>query len=156
MSRLDNFGLSRRAASMAWGALLVLVAGCTTVVEEAAAPRLPAIQAPQATATLDLAERALYEGRVDDATALLNRAVFNSGSTPRSRLIAAEVQLASGAYQTAAAAFRELTTEEDVRAWALQGEGIALALADGSSESGHASLHAAVDLDPSLSRAWNA
>ncbi len=149
---------------MAGAILFALVTGCMTVADEAVASKPPSIPSSQAaadgSAALDLAERALYEGRVGDAKALLNRAVFRAGTTPRARPIAAEVQLASGEYRSAAAAFRALTAketaEEDVRAWALQGEGIALALADDSSESGHVSLHAAVAQNPSLSRAWNA
>ena len=43
---------------------------------------MPAPQAIAAgTAALDLAERALYEGRVGDAKTLLNQAIFSSGLT---------------------------------------------------------------------------
>jgi Flp pilus assembly protein TadD len=157
MSHLDSLGQYRRAASVV---LLALVAGCTTVAEE----NIPPVPASPAKAriitdgaeTLDLAERALYEGRVGDARTLLNRTVFSVGNSPRSRLLAAEVQLAGGSYRSAAAAFRALTSEEAVRAAALQGEGIALALTGSGSESGYESLRAAVALNPRLSRAWNA
>lgn len=161
MNHLERMGQHRYATGLVGMVILALMTGCTTVADEAmldtpGALESPSMPVPQVTATLDLAERALYEGRVGDARALLNRVALSAGTTPRTRLIAAEVQLASGAYRPAAAAFRELTTDANVRAWALQGEGIALALADGNSEAGQASLHAAVARDPSLSRAWNA
>lgn len=158
MSHLARLERSRRVASMVGGvAILLGVVGCTTtagdfVVAKAETMPVSSSTAAQA-AVLDLAEQALHEGRVDDARALLNRAL---PSTPRARLIAAELQLASGAYRSAAAAFHDLATTRDVMARALQGEGIALTLADHDPESGYTSLRAAVARDPTLWRAWNA
>ena len=161
MSRLVRLERCRRAARMVGGAAMLLgVVGCTTVADDFVATKPETIQAPQSaavqTAVLDLADQALHEGRVSDARALLNRALLNSGGTPRARLIAAEVKLASGAYRSAAAAFNDLAATPDMAARALQGEGIALALADHDPESGYASLSAAVAQDPTLWRAWNA
>lgn len=160
MNHLDSLPLRRGAAALAAGLLLALTAACTTVADDLAAAAPEAAQAlpptTAGTATLDLAEQALYEGRVDDARALLSRAMLRAGTTVRARLIAAEVQLASGAYRSAATAFGALTAEVDIKARALQGEGIARALAERDPGAGYASLRAAVALDPSLSRAWNA
>jgi len=162
ISHLDRRKRCRCLTNMVGGiALIVLgLAGCTSTADDpmTVKPETMLTQpvTPVGAATLDLAERALYEGRIDDARALLGRAVFDVGDRPRAQLIAAEVQLASGAYRQAATAFRELVTSQEVKARALQGEGIALSLADGASESGYVSLQAAVAQDPSLARAWNA
>jgi len=162
MNHLDSLERHRRVANIVGIAALMLLgmAGCASTADDLAValpePTAALPATPAGAATLDLAEQALNEGRIDDARALLGRAVLSMGDKPRARLIAAEVQLASGAYRPAATAFHELVASEDVKARALQGEGIALSLADGASESGHASLHAAVAQDPSLARAWNA
>ena len=137
---------------------LALVAGCTTVADEPVAAVAVAGMAADSTAGPDalvLAEQALDDGRLGDARMLLSRAVLATGETPRARLIAAELHLASGAYADAVKAFGALVQDPAVGPSALQGEGIALALAEGNAAAGEASLRAAVRQDPSLWRAWN-
>ncbi len=138
--------------------LAVLIA-CAAPPEEGAVELPMDVTAPAPAAGPDayaLVERALDDGRIGDARTLLQRAVLAAGDTPRARLIAAEVHLASGAYGPAAAAFGQLVADPDVAALALQGKGIALALAEGDAAAGAASLRAAVARDPTLWRAWNA
>jgi Tfp pilus assembly protein PilF len=137
---------------------LALVAGCTTVADEPVAAVAVAGMAADSTAGPDalvLAEQALDDGRLGDARVLLSRAVLATGETPRARLIAAELHLASGAYADAVKTFGALVQDSAVGPSALQGEGIALALAEGNAAAGEASLRAAVRQDPSLWRAWN-
>ena len=143
-----------RVAAVA--ALLVpLLAGCETVFEEESELSVAPIIAPAAPETLVLAQRALAEQRYGDANKLRERVLIADPQNLEARLLGAELSLATGAPKQAAEIFESLIASPEVAAPALQGHGISLMLL-GARNRGVESLRQAVELDPTLWRAWNA
>jgi Flp pilus assembly protein TadD len=140
----------------------VVLVGCQTTGKDEEAlieeemPLLPPGN-PQAAEpeTIFLVERALEEGRLDDAQVLLERYVFTFPDDPRGKLATAELRLAHGNTGGAMQVFRNLVEEPTVAADARQGFGITMILV-GDMEVAYKELSAAVEEDPTLWRAWNA
>ena len=151
-ARRDRAGVRVAAAA----ALLVpLLAGCETVSEEEPEFSIAPIIAPAAPETITLAQRALAEQRYGDANKLLNRVLIADPENIEARLLGAELSLATGTPKQAAEIFESLIASPEVAAPALQGHGISLMLL-GARNRGVESLRQAVELDPTLWRAWNA
>ena len=137
--------------------MLVAVAGCETLSQDQEEPEvaaLPIIE-PAAPGTLELAERAISESRLDDAGRLIERVLFAEPENWEALLLAAELHLASGNPDRAEPIFESLIDKADVGGRALQGHGIALTLR-GDRDRGVESLERAVAQDSGLWRAWNA
>ncbi len=138
--------------------MLAATAGCETLSQEQPneleAAILPSIE-PVAPETLIFVERALAEGRLDDAGRLIERVLLAEPENWEAQLLLAELHLASGDAETAAPIFESLVDNADVGARALQGLGIALTL-QGVLDRGVENLQQAVAQDPGLWRAWNA
>lgn len=155
--------LRRRARApgflaVAAAAALVALAGCETLSLEQREPEtaflLPVVE-PAAPGTLALAERALSEGRYDDAGQLIDRVLIAEPENWEGRLLLAELHLASGQVGRAEPIFESLIDKADVGGRALQGHGIAVTL-QGDLDRGLESLQRAVARDAGLWRAWNA
>jgi Flp pilus assembly protein TadD len=138
--------------------MLAATAGCETLSQEqpqeSEAEILPIIE-PVAPETLILVERALAEGRFDDAGRLIERVLLTEPENWEAQLLVGELHLASGDVESAASIFESLVDNADVGARALQGLGIALTL-QGVLDRGVENLQQAVAQDPGLWRAWNA
>ncbi len=149
-----------RASGFAAAALVMLaaMAGCQTLSQEQPAePEIvvvPSVE-PVAPGTLNLVERAMAEGRLDDAGRLIERVLLAEPDNREAQLLLAELHLASGDAEAATPIFEALIEDDDVGARALQGLGIALTL-QGVLDRGVEYLQQAVARDSSLWRAWNA
>src|SRR3546814_19155177 len=75
-----------------------------------------------------VAEKAVAEGRYDDAKLLVERVLLSDPANPRARLAMAEIQLAFHNLGAAEKAFAALTQLPEVAAPAAQGLGITLLL----------------------------
>jgi Flp pilus assembly protein TadD len=100
-------------------------------------------------------QQAIDEERYIDAGTLLDHAISAAGTDPRLTLLAGNLNLARGHYEVALASFKSVDTQPNVRAGALEGEGIAMSL------TGHAAdalpvLETAVSMNPNAWHAWNA
>ena len=153
MPRQDRLSRLRSVALLT--ALLTAVAACQSLGGET--PKLPPKLASGAppSVLLEEADKAVAQGRYEDATILLGRVLKKDPNNARARLILAESYLATGRTPFAAATFKNLASSDDVRAKALQGWGIAL-LKERKLEAAHKVLRDAVREDPTLWRAWNA
>ncbi len=100
-------------------------------------------------------QQALDDQRYVDAGSLLDRALISGGSDPRLELLAGNLNLARGRYDIALASFKRVDTQPNLRARALEGEGIALSLL-GRTEEAQPVLEAAVSANPEAWHAWNA
>ena len=138
-------------------AMMMTLAGCATTPQtepELETSILSAIE-PAAPGTLKLAERALADGRYSDSRKLLERVLIGEPENIEAQLLAAELYLAAGATERAAAAFESLVESPEVGARAYQGRGISLMLL-GERENGFESLRQAVERDSTLWLDWNA
>ncbi|MCW5751203.1 MAG: tetratricopeptide repeat protein [Alphaproteobacteria bacterium] len=134
---------------------VLLLGGCAGMAGREQAAAVPAAPAPGiADRTLDLAERAIAEGRVGDAKVLLDRLAVAGLESPRLELAQGELQLALDQPKRALALFEAASRAEDLAAPALQGMGLAL-LRLGRTELALPKLAQAAKLDPALWRAWN-
>lgn len=152
--RAGRMRLARMRTGLILTAALVALSACETVSEEPPDLTSAPVIEPAAPGTVELAERALAENRFDDARKLLERVFLAEPGHVKGRLVAAELALATGNPETAAARFNALTEEPEVAAEALQGRGLAQLLT-GESDEAKASLEEAVARDPELWRAWN-
>jgi len=105
--------------------------------------------------TIVLAERAIKEGRLDDAEVLLERVLFTYPDDPRGLLAAGELRLAQGKATEALPIFGKLLDDPKFKADANQGYGISLLLI-GDEDLAANHLREAVAADANLWRAWNA
>ena len=150
--------VTRRIMPFLLAAVAVLALGaCQTTAREAPAV---ATGPSDALRTVDpsffrLSERAIQEGRYEDARAILERVFVVDPENPKAGLLLAELQLAIGSRALAARAFEPLINYPELAPRAHQGKGIVLLL-DGDSRSALTELRAAVSQDPTLWRAWNA
>ena len=138
--------------------MLAATAGCETLSQEQPdkpeVAILPSVE-PVAPETLNLVERALAEGRLNDAGRLIERVLLSEPENWEAQLLLGELHLASGDAKTAAPVFESLVDNAEVGARALQGLGISLTL-QGVLDRGVENLQQAVAQDPGLWRAWNA
>ena len=100
-------------------------------------------------------QRAVDDHRYVDAGRLLNEAMLKAGEDPRLLLLAGQVSLYRGQIDAALKSFKQIDADPNLKAKALEGEGIALSLQSHSDDAVKA-LRAAVAADPSAWRAWNA
>lgn len=134
-------------------ALALGAAGCaTTDVAEQVKSAPPSTVSPETLAT---AERAIDQGRYDDARLVLERVLLAEPDNARAQLAIAEIQLAHNSQEAAVRGFEALTGRAEVAGRAHQGIGIARLLQGRDGEAIKA-LEQAVALDPNLWRAWNA
>ena len=136
--------------------LAIGLPGCVTDSQEEEelvlieAPEIP----PPSPQTMGLAERALQQGRYDDAKELLDRVLYAEPGNERARLNLAEVYLAKGRPNEAEPLFGSLVESPEFGARAQQGFGIVLLLTGRPDEAADA-LNQSVARDPQLWRAWN-
>ncbi|HVV65561.1 MAG TPA: tetratricopeptide repeat protein [Rhizomicrobium sp.] len=134
-----------------------VIACCLIAASAGAAGAVP--EAPgQSTLAPDAIvniERALDEQRYVDAGRMLDQALMAGARDRRLVLLVGELSLARARYEDALSSFRRIDADPNLRARALQGEGIALSLL-GRSDEALAALKEAVDLNPAQWRAWNA
>ncbi|WP_374575605.1 hypothetical protein [Phenylobacterium sp.] len=128
------------------------------VLTLAAAPQWAAARAPAP----DMAERAVVEirraineERLLDAARMLDEASLGGMKDPRLNLLGGELNLARGRYNAALADYQAAEQTASTHAQALEGQGLALALAGRSGEAVPV-LQRAVAEDPNAWRAWNA
>jgi Flp pilus assembly protein TadD len=76
-------------------------------------------------------------------------------SDPRLELLAGELNLARGHYDVALTSFKRIDAQPEIRAKALEGEGVALSLL-GRGDEALPALESAVAADPGAWHAWNA
>jgi Flp pilus assembly protein TadD len=142
----------------AWvAALLALttLTGCVATGEKPqAASAAPAPVAALDPRTTEWAEKALAQDRLGDARKLVDRVLAVEPANARARLVGAELHLAQGQTEAAAAEFEALSGDAETGARALQGLGIAL-IRMGETPRARTVLKQAVELDPKLWRAWN-
>jgi len=100
-------------------------------------------------------QRAVDDERYIDAGRMINEAMLKSGDDPRLLLLAGEVSLYRGQYDTALKSFKQVDTDPALKGRALEGEGIVLAL-QSHSDDAVKTLREAVAVNPSAWRAWNA
>jgi Flp pilus assembly protein TadD len=117
-----------------------------------AANAAPAEPSPE---VLELATKALEDGRLKDAELLSDRLLLMHPKSLEARLLRGEVFLAKGKPDQAMAVFSGLKDLPEVNARAQQGLGISMLLT-GASNQGAEHLQTAVEADPTLWRAWNA
>lgn len=140
----------RLRALAAAGACALLLAACSTAAVEQVQVEAPAVS-PEVIA---VAEKAVSEGRYDDAKLLVERVLLSDPANPRARLAMAEIQLAFRNLGAAEKAFAGLAQSPEVAAPAEQGLGITLLL-KGQEEAALLALERATGLDPAQWRAWN-
>jgi len=99
-------------------------------------------------------QQALDDQRFVDAGSLLDRALISGSSDPRLALLAGELNLSKGRYDIALASFKRIDTQPDLRARALEGEGVAMSLL-GRTDDALPVLETAVSLNSNAWRAWN-
>lgn len=100
-------------------------------------------------------QNAVDDQRFVDASSMLGDALLKSGDDPRLLVLAGEVSLYRGQYESALNNFRKADPDPRARARALEGEGLALSLL-GRSDDAVKALQIAVAADPAAWRAWNA
>jgi Flp pilus assembly protein TadD len=100
-------------------------------------------------------QQAIDEERYVDAGALLDRALSDAESDPQLTLLVGKLNLARGRYDMALASFKSIETQPNVRAGALEGEGLAMSLL-GRSDDALPLLESAVSMNPAAWHAWNA
>lgn len=105
--------------------------------------------------TILLAERAIREGRYDDAALLLERVLHTYPDDPRGILAVGELQLAKGHPTEALPIFARILQDPDYMEKANQGYGICLLLI-GDEDLAAKHLREAVEADPQLWRSWGA
>jgi Flp pilus assembly protein TadD len=104
---------------------------------------------------LEVADKALADGRYRDAGIWFQRALKNDTENTTAKVGLGEVYLGMGAYDEALKAFNALSNSQVDTARIKQGRGIAL-LALGKREQAYTALSHSVAQDPSKWRAWNA
>lgn len=114
----------------------------------------PPVSQPQVDELIKEIDQALDEGRLLDAGQLINDAYLRQIDDKRVVLRSGELNLAQQRYPEAIQNFSEVENLPAERARALQGKGIALAEL-GRGDDAVAALKSAVQLDPTLWRAWN-
>jgi Flp pilus assembly protein TadD len=130
--------------------------GCADLLSEEPPETTESVEPIQISPrVLELADKAVSEGRFKDAEDLLARIFLVDPTNIDGRLIAAELYLAKGDSARAMRNFSALTEIPEVSARANQGAGIAMIL-NGASEPGVTHLERAIEADPTLWRAWNA
>lgn len=150
---------SSKPMAAARGACAALALGAVSLATPSYALDLWPKKAAAADTRADYAvaamDRALAEGRILDAGRLLDQTLAAGVSDPRLLLRAGELHLKRGRYDEAERAFVQAQATPELKAAALQGQGLALANL-GRSNDAVAALRAATVADPSLWRAWNA
>ncbi|MEM7225553.1 MAG: tetratricopeptide repeat protein [Pseudomonadota bacterium] len=138
--------------------LALALAGCATTDtmtdDEAAQAQVPEISQEKLDRAVALAGQAVLEERWDDAKRIIERVLYHDPEDPEAFYLLAEVHLAEGHYQRAAEEFAQLTAIPELSAGAHQGLGLVL-LMQGQEGQARTNLQKAVELDPSLWRAWN-
>jgi len=114
-----------------------------------------AAPAKAAAAPVEDIQAALSEQRYVDAGRMIDQALLSGAKDPRLIVLGGELSLARGRHAQALQAFKQARDYPEVRARALQGQGLALSLA-GRSDEALGVLKEAVAADPSAWRAWNA
>ena len=100
-------------------------------------------------------QQALDDQRYVDAGTLMDRALVSGGADPRLAFLAGELNLARGRYDVALASFKRIDTQPELRARALEGEGVSLSLLGRENEA-LPILESAVSVNHSAWHAWNA
>ena len=100
-------------------------------------------------------QQAVDDQRYLDASRMLNDALLKSDNDPRLLVLAGQVSLYRGQYDSALKSFKQIDENKAVHARAVEGEGLALSLLGRSDEAVKA-LQAAVAANPAAWRAWNA
>jgi Flp pilus assembly protein TadD len=100
-------------------------------------------------------QQALDEQRYVDAGILLDRALMSDKDDPRLVLVAGELNLAKGRYDVALQSFKRIDAQQELRARALEGEGVALSLL-GRADEALPLLEAAAAANPASWHTWNA
>lgn len=127
---------------------------CSTARPIAQAPLEEAVPVAYYDQYLDLAEQALAHKKYESAKRLLEKVFLKYPGHVQARLLVAEMQFSQGNMEMARVSFKKLVNEQGVKARALQGYGLAL-LTTGKADEAEIALKEAMELDPTLWRAWN-
>lgn len=136
-------------------AAMASLSACAGGPPETMSPAAPPPSAEALSWQIQAAERALEDGSTDEAGQMFARILASAPDDPRALLGVGELKLALGEPREAGRLFDQLTGNPEVAARAEQGRGLALLQTD-RRDSALESLTKAVELDPSLWRAWNA
>jgi Flp pilus assembly protein TadD len=139
--------------------LLILVAALVAAAppppqQPGEAPLVPMITAATPPSALAIIDKAIAEGRFDDAESTISR-TRATATSPELQLRAAELILARGDLAGAVTAFADMHDQPGVAARAWQGTGIAR-LRQGQIADAVTALDKALAMDAGLARAWNA
>jgi Flp pilus assembly protein TadD len=104
---------------------------------------------------LTAADATREDGRFSEAAEIYQQILVDAPTNQQAQRGVAECLLAVGKYAEARTLFQGLERNADLRAVALQGDGLA-ALGLGKDDAAEKALHAATDADPTLWRSWNA
>lgn len=139
---------------VALGMVLAVLSGCVSPgqIEK---PVLTPTVVKSDPVVLEFAEKAVAEHRYDDAQKILQRIFIGDPKNVRAHLLLAEVILATGSPQDALRRFEQMAENENIKARALQGKGLAL-FRIRKDEEGRKALEQAVKADATLWRSWNA
>lgn len=158
VERMDG-RVRRGIVGVVVGTSLMVLAGCTTTgnspvasAGDAAAKRS---EKPVDPAYPRLAEKAIEDGRFEDAKRIIERIFLNDPDHPVAQLMWAEVLLAKGSPDDALQMFEKLESQQDLSAKAVQGKGLAL-IRQGAIDQAQIAFETAVSSDPQLWRSWNA
>ena len=132
------------------GGLSAFQSDSESLLDEPAAAALPL--PPNA---VELTQKAIDEGRTDDAKKMLERVLRAEPQNAEARLLLGELFLVEGQWSQAYGVFDQMTGDVAAGARAQQGAGIA-AMRDGKQLLAVDHLKKAVESDPQLWRAWNA
>lgn len=105
--------------------------------------------------TIAQIQQAIDDQRYVDAGNMLDHALFDGESDPRLTLLSANLNLARGRYDVALASFRQIDKRPEVRARALEGEGMVMLL-QGRTDEALPVLESATAENPAAWHAWNA
>jgi Flp pilus assembly protein TadD len=157
ITSLKKFYLVKRPARV----ILVLAASLSLTVacETHTSGNQPVTSVPSKAVAinptiLDYVDRSIQQGRHKEATSILEQLLVSHPNHGRTRLLLAELRLATGYKRAAAQIFSELTEIPEFAARAYQGVGIAYLMA-GERALAVGALQKSVEIDPKSWRAWN-
>lgn len=150
---LQSPRLRGRAAALLLATLTL--GACVTTSDGGSAARPSAKETAPVETLLARGDAARDLGAVEDALMHYRLVLEREPANPKARLGVGEIYLSLREAKKAREAFDALAEEPSVRARALQGRGLTLAM-DGQVDTAEAPLRAAVAEDPALWRAWNA
>jgi Flp pilus assembly protein TadD len=137
----------KRTACAGWAAIAAAALVAAGPAWSAPAPAAPAVH--------EAISRAIEEQRLTDAALMLDRALISAPRDPQLQILSGDLELARQHPSEALVQYRSAEGSAELKARALEGEGLALAMA-GRFDEARPVLQHATAANPSAWRAWNA